>query len=172
MRHIRRCCSQPDCVVCHGVLAQERGSSQDGQAPGPGAGTLPCSQAQVALLSAGTECFPGSAQEGGIELSAEGALLNIHLPAANSSVRTLAVAPANTCCAGWLLKPSTTFLQPAQCSGDSCDKPECSAWNSCIVSCWSIQIQVLAVATGGFVGCWVPSSPAEDRTKMDHGACL
>lgn len=112
---------------------QERGSSQAGQAAVPGADTLPCSQAQVALLCAGTECFPGSAQQGGTELSAEGALLSTHLPAANSSVQTLAVAPASTCFAGWLLKPSTTFLQPAWCSGDSCDKPECSAWNSCIV---------------------------------------
>lgn len=58
---------------------------------------LLCSQAQVALLSAGTECFPGSVQEGGIELSVEGALLNTHLPVADSSVRILAVAPANTC---------------------------------------------------------------------------
>lgn len=73
---------------------------------------LVCWQAQVALLSAGTECFPGSAREGGIELSAEGALLNTRVPVADSSVRILAVAPANTCFAGCLLKLSTTFLQP------------------------------------------------------------
>lgn len=95
------------------MLAQERDSSQDSQAAGPGASTLLCSKAQVALLSAGTECFPGSAQEGGIELSAEGALLNTHLLVANSSVQILAVAAANTCFAGWLLKRTTTFLQPA-----------------------------------------------------------
>lgn len=65
-------------------------------------------QAQVAVLSAGTECFPGSAQEAGIELSAEGALLNTHVPVANTSVRILA---GHLLC-GWFLKLSTTFLQP------------------------------------------------------------